>query len=597
MNSQTDTNKMIRKMLMPLLVLCGIATAISAQNIGDFTFTKLPQDYQLYPRKSNNEGVIAIDGKLSKNTYSDLGFYLTRNGVLNKVVKQKLIFTNNTASFSQRISIKAELAEYGIDVYAFTGKDSTKIVSRNNLVAGDVYFVTGQSNAWTGGIDQTVYMKEWVRSFGLVQPPNNYGPYNKADTLWSVPNDVSTKQVNRIGPFAAEIARLIIESENIPVAMINSAAGGSYIDFHLQLDGKIDGVIDGGNIMYYKALKSGVINDVKGIIYRQGENEAANKELALLWSNKLNQLLDKYKTYFPSAQYVFAPQLNIFEYQCSEAYILREKIRQLHTSNPYVKSFATVGTQGFDRLHYSIKGYQQTALEQFRLISKYIYKKTYSPQVESPNIKRAYFESEQTRNKLYLEFDEGQELTITLDTTIIDNQGNRVTRKLAKNFHWDSINMGSFEPYIKQIEASGNKVIITFTQDYLGNVIGYLPDYNRDFVGGKSEFAFAGPFIKNKLGMRAFGFSGIPVVSLDQLSFDFRCSPNPTSELVELYWENEANGELEVYDMAGKLIYKNTLTKTHYVSINTSTWVSANYFVAFKSTTGRSYSKRLAILR
>ena len=93
MNSQTDTNKMIRKMLMPLLVLCGIATAISAQNIGDFTFSKLPQDYQLYPRKSNNEGVIAIDGKLSKNTYSDLGFYLTRNGVLNKVVKQKLIFT------------------------------------------------------------------------------------------------------------------------------------------------------------------------------------------------------------------------------------------------------------------------------------------------------------------------------------------------------------------------------------------------------------------------------------------------------------------------------------------------------------------------
>ncbi len=588
---------MIRKIFTTFLIFCSSIGAAWGQNFGDFSFSALPQDFQLYPRKSNNEGLIAIDGKLSKNTYSDLGFFLTRNGVLNRVIKQKLTFTNNSASFSQRIPIKAELASYSIEMYAYSGKDSVKIVTRNNIVAGDVFFVTGQSNAWTGGIDETVYMKEWVRSFGLVQPPNNYGPYNKADTLWSVPNDVSVKQINRIGPFAAEIARLIIESENIPVAMINSAAGGSYIDFHLKLDGKIDGAIDGGNIMYYKALKSGVINDVKGIIYRQGENESANKELALLWPKKLNQLLDKYKKYFPSAQYVFAPQLNVFEFQCSEAALLRETVRQLHTNNPYVKSFATVGTVGFDRLHYSIKGYQQSALEQFRLISKYVYKRSYSPQIESPNIKRAYFESEQTRNKLFLEFDEGQDLIVTLDTTIFDNQGNRVTRRLARNFFWDSINLGTFEPYIKQIEASGNKVIITFTQDYLGNVIGYLPDYNRDFIGGKSEYAFQGPFIKNKLGMRAFGFSAIPVFSLDKLNFDFRLSPNPSTNQVELYWENMADGELEIYDMAGKLVYKNTLKATKYIAINTSTWISANYFINFKSITGRSFAKRLVILR
>jgi len=587
---------MLRKLLPFCVFLFFGTTNISAQQIGDFSFSALPQDFQLYPRKATNEATISIVGKSTKNTYSDIGFFLLRNGKLATQSKQKLTFSGTSAPFTQKFQIKAELAEYGVEVYAYTGKDSTKITSRTNLVAGDVYFVTGQSNAWTGGIDETVYMKEWVRSFGLVQPPNNYGPYNKADTLWSVPNDVSTKQVNRIGPFAAEMARLIIESENIPVAMINSGAGGSYIDFHLQLDGKIDGNIDGGNIMYYKALKSGVLNDVKGIIYRQGENETAEKDAALLWSGKLNQLLAKYKQFFPSVQYVFAPQLNVYEFTCSEASKLRETVRQLHTSNPYVKSFATVGTVGFDRLHYSIKGYQQTALEQFRLISKYIYKKTYSPQIESPNIKRAYFESEQTRNKLFLEFDEGQEISITQDTTIIDNQGNRVTRKLAKNFFWDSINMGSFEPYIKSIEATENKVVITFTQDYLGNVIGYLPDYNRDFIGGKSEFAFQGPFIKNKLGMRAFAFSAFPVISLDKLNFDFNCTPNPSTDQVELSWENPANGELEIYDMAGKMVYRNALTKAKYLAINTSAWISANYFVSFKSNTGRTYSKRLVVL-
>lgn len=587
---------MLRKLLPFYILLFFVTSNISAQQFGDFSFSVLPQDFQLYPRKSTNEATISIVGKSRNNTYSEIGFFLLRNGKLTAQSKQKLTFLGNSASFSQKFQIKAELAEYGVDIYAYIGKDSTKITSKNNLVAGDVYFVTGQSNAWTGGIDETVYMKEWVRSFGLVQPPNNYGPYNKSDTLWSVPNDISQKQVNRIGPFAAEIARLIIESENIPVAMINSGAGGSYIDFHLQLDGKIDGVIDGGNIMYYKALKSGVINDVKGIIFRQGENESAEKDPALLWPGKLNQLLSKYKQFFPSVQYVFAPQLNVFEFTCSEAAKLRETVRQLHTSNPYVKSFATVGTVGFDRLHYSIKGYQQSALEQFRLIAKYIYQKPYSPQIESPNIKRAYFESEQTKNKLFLEFDEGQEIVITQDTTIFDNQGNRVTRKLAKNFFWDSINMGSFEPYIKSIEAIDNKVVITFTQDYLGNVIGYLPDYNRDFIGGKSEFAFQGPFIKNKLGMRAFAFSAFPVISLDKLNFDFNCSPNPSTDQVELSWENPAIGELEIYDMAGKLVYRNSLSKVKYLTIKTNNWISANYFVSFKSNVGRTYSKRLVVL-
>lgn len=587
----------MRRKFIPLyLMILVITTQAWAQQLGDLTFTSLPQDYQLYPRKSNNEGTISIIGKSSKNTLTDVGFFLYRNGALSKLSKQKLTYSGNSAAFSQQFQIKAELASYDVAIYAYTGNDSTQIATRSNIVSGDVYFVTGQSNAWIGEIDQTVYMKEWVRSFGLVQPPNNYGPYNKADTLWSIPNDVSTKQINRIGPFAAEMARLIIESENIPVAMLNSAAGGSYIDFHLQLDGKIDGPIDGGNIMYYKAVKSGVINDVKGIIFRQGENESAEKERALLWSGKLNQLLNKYKQYFPSAQYVFAPQLNVFEFTCSEASILRETVRQLHTSNPYVKSFATVGTQGFDGIHYSTKGYQQTALEQFRLISKYVYKRTYSPQVESPNIKKAYFESDKTKNQLILEFEEGQEMVVTLDTTIIDKQGNRVTRKLAKNLFWDSVNRGSFEPFIKNIEAQSNKVIITFTQDYLGNVISYLPDYNRDFNPGKSEFAFQGPFIKNKLGMRVFAFSGFPVVSLDKLNFDFRLSPNPGTEQVELAWENPADGEFEIYDMAGKLVYYQKLSRTTYLAINTSTWVAANYFISFKSIRGQTFNKRLVII-
>ncbi len=96
--------------------------------------------------------------------------------------------------------------------------------------------------------------------------------------------------------------------------------------------------------------------------------------------------------------------------------------------------------------------------------------------------------------------------------------------------------------------------------------------------------------------MRAFAFSAFPVISLDKLNFDFNCTPNPSTDQVELSWENPANGELEIYDMAGKMVYRNALTKAKYLAINTSAWISANYFVSFKSNTGRTYSKRLVVL-
>ena len=575
-----------------VLLISILGTQIAfGQKFNAFTFNQLPQDFQLFPRESDNQGIITIEGVLTSNEFQSYSVRLLRNGILKSNKKTSLQFSNGNAKVSETLKIPAELAEYGVEIYAQKGSDSTLIVRRSNLVAGDVFYVTGQSNAWIGSIDDLVYQGEWCRSFGLVQGSENYGPYNPADTLWSLATGRA-----RIGPFAAELARLLYQSENIPIAIINSAAGGSAIDWHLQLDGNM-AALDGGNIMYYKAIKSKTLQKVKAIVYRQGEAEAADSNVPYTWGSKFNTLLQKYKRLFPNAQYVYNPQLTVYEYPNKNAAQLREDQRAI-SQNGYVKSFATVGNSGvfIDRLHYYNNGYRQTALELFRLISNQIYKRPHSIEIQSPNIQKAYFMSESERNKIHLVFEEGQNIRITKDTVVSDNKGNKIQAKLAKYFYWDKLNAGSFEPFISNIEAINNEVIITFTQAYTGNTIGYLPDYHRDFLTSTREYPFPGPFIKNSLGMRAFAFSNFPVTVLDKANFDFSCSPNPGEDFVRITWDNQANGNLEVFDMLGKSVYQQRIEKQYQTSINVAQWISANYFIQFKSDTGRTYSKRLAIL-
>lgn len=566
----------------------------SAQTFGSFTFNKLPQDFQLYPRESTNLADITVEGVAKSAEITAISIRVLRNGSINKYQKATLTFSGSSAKFSTKFQIPAELAEYDFEVYGFKGKDSSLVVKRKNVVAGDAFLVSGQSNAWIGPIDDLVYQGEWVRSFGLVQGNDNYGPYNLADTLWSLPIGRA-----RIGPWAAEIGRLLYESEKIPISIINSAAGGSDIDWHLILDGNLSSP-DGGNIMLYKATKAGIVNHLKAIIYRQGESEASASSSSgtqYQWGVKFETLKQKYKKYFPAARFLFAPQTNIYEFRYSQAAKLREDIRKQQQNDPYVKTFATAGLPGFDRFHYSNLGYRQAGLELFRIISKVVYKRNLSNEVYSPSIQRVYFLSPKEHNKLVLEFDEGQSLIFPSDTTVKDNNGNSNISTIKDQFFWDQTNSASLASYILKIEIlNKNALVITFKGDFEG-FIGYMPDFHRDF-GKNGEYPFPGPFIKNSLGMRALGFSYFPVEK-DQVDFlvKFNLSPNPASDKLKVEWPAASFGDISIYDMAGHIYYSENIFGLKSKWIDVSQFPNANYFISYTSREGRTFTTRLVIIK
>ena len=580
----------MKKIISLLFFSLFLLSKTSAQTFGSFTFNKLPQDFQLYPRETTNLADIMVDGVAKSADITAVSIRVLRNGAINKYQKVALTFSGSSSKFSTKFQIPAELAEYDFEVYGFKGKDSSLVVKRKNVVAGDVFFVTGQSNAWIGPIDDLVYQGEWVRSFGLVQGGDNYGPYNLADTLWSLPVGRA-----RIGPWASEIGRLLYESEKIPISIINSAAGGSNIDWHSILDGNISAP-DGGNIMYYKALKSGTLKYAKGLIFRQGESEAAAASGPKYeWGVKFENLKQKYKKYFPSFQYVFAAQNNILEYQYTQAALLREDLRKQQQNDPFIRTFATAGLPGFDRLHYSNFGYRASAFELFRIISKDIYKRNLTNEVYSPSIQSVYFLSPKEHNKLVLEFDEGQSLIIPSDTTVKDTNGNSHVSTIKDQFFWDKTNTASLATYILKIEVlNKNKLLITFKGDFEG-YLGYMPDYHRGFVTAKSEYPFPGPFIKNSLGMRALGFSYFPVEN-ESVSTTFNFYPNPSIDKIKIDWPTYTSGKLTIYNMSGHIYYEEDILAIRTKLIDVSQFPNANYFVTFTNTEGVYSSKRLIII-
>ena len=581
----------MQKIISLLLFSLFLLGKTSAQTFGTFVFNKLPQDFQLYPRESTNLADITVEGVAKSAEFTAVSIRVLRNNAINKYQKTALTFSGSAAKFSTKFQIPAELAEYDFEVYGFKGKDSSLVVKRKNVVAGDVFYVTGQSNAWIGPIDDLVYQGEWVRSFGLVQGGDNYGPYNLADTLWSLPVGRA-----RIGPWASEIGRLLYESEKIPISIINSAAGGSNIDWHSILDGNLSAP-DGGNIMYYKAIKSGTIKYAKGLIFRQGESEAAAASGSKYeWGVKFENLKQKYKKYFPSFQYVFAAQNNILEYQYTQAALLREDLRKQQQNDPFIRTFATAGLPGFDRLHYSNFGYRSSALELYRIISKDIYKRNLTNEVYSPSIQSVYFLSPKEHNKLVLEFDEGQSLVLPSDTTVRDTNGNSHTSTIKDQFFWDKTNTASLATYILKIEVlNKNKLLITFKGDFEG-FIGYMPDYHRGFVTAKSEYPFPGPFIKNSLGMRALGFSYFPVES-ESVAPVFNFYPNPSKDKIKIDWPTFTSGKLTIYDMSGHIYFEEDFTGLRSKLVDVSQFPNANYFLTFTTVLGDHSSKRLVIIK
>ena len=539
--------------------------SIEAQRFYSTFFDKLPMDYQLYPRNDKSEANVPISGKIEELGWNYCSVQIFREDKLIGYQRAKFSYANSVGNFQFKpIVIKAELAEYSLKIFAMNDRgDSTQLVNRQHIVAGDAFVIGGQSNALALVNEGHIpYHSKFARTFGGGYP---YDP----SMIWQLSEYANV----RVGHLGGDIQRQIIEKYNVPVCIINQAIGGINLGFSLiRNENNLGDLSNNYGITYHRVKEAGLLNGgVKAFIWRQGENESSGG--ADFWGGLFDQLYNYWRKDYPDINKYYIFQVGLIAWPERYAGALRDYQRRTKTIYNNVDNIACVGTKGYDGIHYDTSGHAQTGKELFRMIDRDLYGGKYIENVNSPNIQKAYF-SNPDKKEITLEFESDQKMVWVNDTILIDRQGNPVKQFMKNMFYFDFNSMNNLVTVGK---ALNNKIILTLNAPPPNNTFNYLPPFHDD----KIFIQFGGPFLTNKIGMRAFSFDGVKIedytIPVILRLIKPELTINPLSiESLKISWKPIAKATSYVLERkllatdSFKELIKLDATKTEYVDLSLS---------------------------
>lgn len=317
--------------------------------------TQFPVDRQLYPRDvSTNSAIIDIAGTINESSqYQSVKAYVYKNGQTNEDIFASLTYSSGTANFNLQLSITAELSNHTITLVGIKA-DGTEITiaSSDEVVAGDVYIVNGQSNAIAGAGAH----------------PDDYDPFSRSYT-----DEANWNLINRSfpGQWAARMAKEIITTLNIPVAIFNEAVGGAQINTFLKNYG------DPGSNNYQKLLgrldRAGVKDDVRAIFWYQGETDGWYTGFDN-YVNSFNSLYDDWMIdYNQPKVYMYQVRFGMCGHPNPE---IMEAHRRLARDNGNIEIIATTRAQTDNDIncHFVyIDGHQVLGYRLYRIVAHQLY--------------------------------------------------------------------------------------------------------------------------------------------------------------------------------------------------------------------------------
>ncbi len=552
------------------------------------TFTKIPQNLQLFPRNAKNEANVTISGRVESLDYTSLTLQVLRNNASVKYYKSSLNYVSNVASFSFSHTIKAELANYNFKLYAIKGADSVLVATRENIVSGDVFVINGQSNALAWGVTNTFpnydYRNDFCRTFGQAQTNNPY--ITTADTTWALSN--VTKPY--VGVWGIELQKILVEKYGIPTCFLNEAVGGSAITDHIIRDASNPSNI--ANIygrLLYRTKKAGVLDNIKGFFFLQGEAEALDKPS--IWKTEFDKLYNFWKTDYPSVGKFYIFQINIIGTPLAESGELRDFQRQIKKTYPKTEVIASIGNTGYDGGHYTVDGYKIFANDIFRLISRDFYGSKDTLQITSPNVQKIYYSS-LAKDEITILFEDAQKMIWTADSTYKQDDG-----LLRKYFMKDYIYLNNATDKVVSGRAENNKIVLKTTGFTEGQSLTYLPPYFPMNYPVDLRRFFGGPFLKNQRGMSAFSFYKQAIS--DPLNSPTLTAKIKTATSVELTWTGIGTATsyvLEIKDIqTDKYTVVKTLPKGTLTYLSDNLIGSTNYTFRIKAIAGNVESEYASV--
>lgn len=565
------------KLIYTSLVLILFYFTASAQ----IKFTQLPRDLQLYPRDANNQAMVVVSGTVVVSGYKKIALHLLREGRLTKVTSQTLLPSATNTSFQFSSSIKAEKAQYEFKVFLYKNTDSVLVADRKRIVCGDVYVIYGQSNALAlSGLDQyysfnfdDTYLRNCSYPYGAPSIPDAMSWYAAKDPYGS------------IGGVGLTLQRLILEKYGIPTLVLNGAYGGTGIaDLSTRNPANHADLNTFYGRLLYRARWAGVDKHVKAIIWKQGEDEAGNGPEG--YAEKFNVLYNQLHEDYGNAR-MYVGQINILADKEEGAAALRDFQRRTKYLFNNVESIATVGTRGYDGIHYDPLGHQQIAYEQFRQIARDFYGSTDTLQINSPDVKKVFYNAR--KDSITLVFDSNMQM-VWKDTVYYNfATGKKEGSRELKDFFYLDKKAG----LLSGGATNGNRVILSLKQPATAKFLRYLPAYFSDAL---SPF-YNGPILRNKLGMRAFSFDSVAIANAIPTITTLAAKPISEKQ-IQLTWTAPATAQTQILERsdgtqtAFKLVAQVSGTATSFNDTNLPNPFGTYYYRlrAYSNTSESAYS-------
>ena len=363
-----------------------------------------PEDGQFFARDERNEGTLFYNGVL--NEAADSVFLKIYAG--GQLVKTETGRPAADRSYALSAKLKPGLVQYRMEFGAKTGARETVLRTVNNLVCGDVYLINGQSNAeaTSWGKQEFSETSEWIRTYGSMG-----GDPKRAQ--WG--NAIRRSEGNRlaVGYWGFDLARRLVESQKIPICIINGAVGGTRIDQHQRNLANDEDLTTIYGRLLWRVRQARLTHGIRGVLWHQGENDqgADGPTGGFGWENYRQFFIEMsaaWKQDYPNIGHYYVFQ--IWPKSCAMGINgsdnhLREVQRTLPSAFSTMSIMSTLGIEPPGGCHYPPEGYAEIARLICPLVERDNYGKIFPGSITAPNLRRAYFTSG-AKDEIAMEFDQ-----------------------------------------------------------------------------------------------------------------------------------------------------------------------------------------------
>lgn len=367
---------------------------------------EFPVDNQFYIREPSGFGRVFWTGRLTNRV--DAVFIRFRDDGIGSLEATSTL--DPTGAFQLSARVTAGRIRYHFEMGTRTGGRETILHTATNVVCGDAYLIQGQSNAvatdW--GKEEPDLRSPWVRTYGTMSgDPNGLRLWGEA-----VPRNHDGERF-QIGYWGMLLARQLVESNGVPVCILNGAVGGTRIDQHQRsATNPTDPRTIYGRLLT-RARQARLTHGIRAVFWHQGENDqgADGPTGGFGWENYRDLFIDltaAWKQDFPniSRYYVF----QIWPKSCAMGIDgsdnrLREVQRTLGSGYNNLTVLSTLGIDPPGGCHYPAAGYAEFARMLFPLVQRDLYGKDDHGRPTPPNLSTAQFANAE-RTRVVLTFDQ-----------------------------------------------------------------------------------------------------------------------------------------------------------------------------------------------